>query len=79
MQLPPSLAGPLSHSSTHAADGQDRHSKEFILELAVVAQTLSVNGGPVVFSWNKEQSDAARNCKDRTVIKHSSVTDAVPQ
>ena len=30
-------------------------------------------------SWNKEQSDAARYSKDRTVIKHSSVTDVVPQ
>jgi hypothetical protein len=45
----------------------------------VVAQTLSVNGGPVAFSWNKEQSDAARNSKDRAVIEHSSVTDVVPQ
>jgi len=43
------------------------------------AQTLSVNGGPVAFSWNKEQSDAASNSKDRTVIKHRSVTDVVPQ
>ena len=36
-------------------------------------------GGPVAVSWNEEQSDAGRNSKDRTVIKHCSVTDAVPQ
>lgn len=42
-------------------------------------QTLRFNGGPVVFSWKKEQSDAARNHKDRTVIKHCNVTDMVPQ
>ena len=40
---------------------------------------LGVNGGRVAFSWNTEQSDAARNRKDRTVIKRSSVIDVVPQ
>ena len=35
--------------------------------------------GPVAFSRDQEQSDAARNSKDQTVIKHSSVTDVVPQ
>jgi hypothetical protein len=40
-------------------------------------QTLRFNGGPVVFSWKKEQSDAARNHKDRTVIKHCNVTGVV--
>jgi hypothetical protein len=42
-------------------------------------QILSVNGGPVALSWNKEQSDAARNSKDRTIIRQSSVTDVIPQ
>jgi hypothetical protein len=32
-----------------------------------------------VFSWNKEQSDAAGNSKDRSVVKHSSVADVLPQ
>src|SRR5438552_18160770 len=53
--------------------------KNLLLDSQVAPRTLRVNGGPVAFSWNKEQSDAARNSKDRTVIKHSRVTDVVPQ
>ena len=49
------------------------------LKLRPAAQTLGINGRPVVFSRNKEQSDAAGNSKQRTIIKHRSVTDAVPQ
>src|SRR5579864_701958 len=47
--------------------------------IASCSAALRVEGEPVAFSRNKEQSDAARNSKDRTVIKHSGVTDVIPQ
>ena len=59
--------------------GESDIREDLQLDEQLAAQTLSVNGGPVAFSCNKKQSDAARNRKDRAVINHSSVTNAVPQ
>ena len=53
--------------------------KDFFRVRARYWEILSVNGGPVAVSWNEEQSNAARNSKDCTVIKHSGVTHMVPQ
>jgi len=34
-------------------------------EMASCSPDLGVNGGPIAFPWNKEQSDAARNREKR--------------
>jgi hypothetical protein len=73
------LCSAYQSGAEHVTVVESQSALPYRLDYQVAAQTLSVNGGPVAFSWNKEQSDAARNRKDRTVIKHSSVTDVVPQ
>lgn len=64
--------------SSEATTDNDHTRQHRIFHPEVAAQILSINGGSCAFSWNKEQADAARNSKDRAIIKHSSVTDVVP-